>query len=208
MTSIRCSTHPLALDKLGRLRERSTDVETFRRLVHELSFFLGVECTGDLTWTDRMIETPLAATAVARLTESVVLVPVLRAGLGMLDGMLQLISNASVGHIGLFRDPVTLSPVEYYVNTPPQLADCVVIVLDPMLATGGSAVAAISALKERGAAHLKLVSIIAAPEGVRKVQTVHPDVQMYAVALDEGLNDHGYIVPGLGDAGDRIFGTV
>lgn len=208
MISIRCITHPLALDKLGRLRDRTTDVPTFRRLVHELSVFLAMECTADVTTGTRVVETPVTATTVTQVTQSIVLIPILRAGLGMVDGMLQIVPTAKVGHIGLYRDPETLSPVEYYVNTPDDLASQVVILLDPMLATGGSAAAAISLLKARGATQVKLVSLIAAPEGIARVREEHPDVQVYAVAVDEKLNDHGYIVPGLGDAGDRIFGTL
>jgi uracil phosphoribosyltransferase len=208
LTSIRCIEHPLALDKLGRLRDRTTDVPTFRRLVQELSVFLAMECTSDVKAGSRIVETPVVSTTVKHVTQSIVLVPILRAGLGMVEGMLQIIPNAKVGHIGLYRDPNTLIPVEYYANTPADLASQLVIVLDPMLATGGSAAAAISILKGRGAKHIKLASVIAAPEGIDRVLHEHPDLQVYAVAVDERLNDHGYIVPGLGDAGDRIFGTL
>ncbi len=200
--------HPLALEKIGRLREHATDVQTFRRLVQELSTFLAIECTDDLIVQTHTIQTPIAEAKVVRSRDEVVLIPILRAGLGMVEGMLQWIPSAKVGHLGMYRDPETLMPVEYYANTPTGMSDSVVIVLDPMLATGGSATAALDLLKSRGAKHIKLASIIAAPEGLAKVQSNHPDVQIYAVVLDQGLNSHGYIVPGLGDAGDRIFGTL
>ncbi len=208
MAFIRCVEHPLALDKLGRLRDRATDVPTFRRLVHEISLFLAMECTRDVVVEERLTETPIRSARVSQVVDSIVLIPILRAGLGMVEGMLQVVPNASVGHIGLHRDPTTLSPVEYYANTPRDLASQQVIVLDPMLATGGSADAALALLKGQGAKRIKLASLLAAPEGVERINRAHPDVQVYTVAVDEGLNDHAYIVPGLGDAGDRMFGTL
>lgn len=208
MKPIREIHHPLALEKIGQLREHATDVSTFRRIVAELSTFLAIECTDDLATETRTIQTPIAQATVVRARDEVVLIPILRAGLGMVEGMLLWIPDAKVGHLGMYRDPDTLMPVEYYANTPAGMNDSVVIVLDPMLATGGSATAALGLLKARGAKHIKLASIIAAPEGIAKVQSHHPDVQIYAVVVDEGLNSHGYIVPGLGDAGDRIFGTL
>lgn len=190
------------------LRERTTDVPTFRRLVYELAIFLAIDCTRDLLTRAHAIETPVATASVARLADTVTLVPILRAGLGMVEGMLQWIPSARVGHLGMYRNEETLKPVEYYANTPKDLERDVVIVLDPMLATGGSASAALAILKQRGARRLKLVSLIAAPEGIARVQAAHPDVALYTAAIDERLNEKGYIVPGLGDAGDRIFGTL
>ena len=208
MNSIRCLEHPLAADKLAQLRERTTDVPTFRRLVYELAIFLAIDCTQDLLTAPRVIETPVATWETVSLADTVTLVPILRAGLGMVDGMLQWIPSARVGHLGMYRNEETLQPVEYYANTPKDLERDVVIVLDPMLATGGSASAALSILKKRGARRLKLVSLIAAPEGIASVQKAHPDVALYTAAIDQQLNEKGYIVPGLGDAGDRIFGTL
>ncbi|PWI57971.1 uracil phosphoribosyltransferase [Sulfoacidibacillus thermotolerans] len=208
MKPIREINHPLALEKIGRLREQATDVPTFRRLVQELSLLLAIECTDDLKTESVTVQTPIAQATVVRSKEEVTLIPILRAGLGMMEGMLQWIPTAKVGHLGMYRDPETLLPVEYYANTPAGMSESVVIVLDPMLATGGSATAALDLLKSRGARRIKLASILAAPEGIAKVQSNHPDVQIYAVVVDQGLNDHGYIVPGLGDAGDRIFGTL
>ncbi len=208
LISIRCLEHPLAADKLAQLRERTTDVPTFRRLVYELAIFLAIDCTQDLMTAPAAIETPVATTEVKRLSDTVTLVPILRAGLGMVEGVLQWIPSARVGHLGMYRNEETLKPVEYYANTPKDLDQDVVIVLDPMLATGGSATAALTVLKRRGAKRLKLVSLIAAPEGIAKVNEEHPDVALYTAAVDDHLNEKGYIVPGLGDAGDRIFGTL
>lgn len=205
---MRCLNHPLVEDKLALLRARSTDVPTFRRLIYELAIYLAITCTEDLQLETCMVDTPVATMQAKRLTDTVTLVPVLRAGLGMVEGVLQWLPNARVGHVGMYRDETTLAPVEYYVNTPNDLDRDVVIVLDPMLATGGSASAALSLLKKRGARRLKLVSVIAAPEGIARLQELHPDVELYTAAIDERLNEHGYIVPGLGDAGDRIFGTL
>ncbi|MHB1628530.1 MAG: uracil phosphoribosyltransferase [Bacilli bacterium] len=208
MRPIHCVSHPVALEKIGRLRDRSTGVSEFRQLVRELAVLLAIEATRDLTCDEYIVQTPVAPAKAVRTVEPIVLVPILRAGLGMVEGMLQWMPEARVGHLGMYRDPQTLSPVEYYANTPPGLDKGLVIVLDPMLATGGSAAAALAALKARGARRIKLTAIIAAPEGIAKLDGLHPDVELYAIAVDEGLNSHGYIVPGLGDAGDRIFGTL
>lgn len=200
--------HPMIQHKLTILRDKNTGVKEFRELVEELSMFMGYEVTRNLTVEEVEIETPVCKTKSKVIAgKKLGIIPILRAGLGMVDGMLKLIPAAKVGHIGLYRDPVTLQPVEYYCKLPSDVAERDLIVLDPMLATGGSAVAAINFLKDRGAKSIKLVNLIAAPEGVKAVAEAHPDVEIYVAAVDEQLNDHGYIVPGLGDAGDRLFGT-
>jgi uracil phosphoribosyltransferase len=200
--------HPLILHKLTLLRDKNTGVKEFRELVEELSLLMGYEVTRNLTVEDIEVETPICKTNSKVISgKKLGIVPILRAGLGMVDGMLRLIPAAKVGHIGLYRDPETLKPVEYYCKLPSDVAERDLIILDPMLATGGSASAAISFLKERGAKSIKLVNLIAAPEGIKTVVEAHPDVEIYVAAVDEKLNDHGYIVPGLGDAGDRLFGT-
>jgi uracil phosphoribosyltransferase len=200
--------HPLIKHKLTLLRNENTNTEQFRRLVREVAQMLAYEVTRDLPTTDVTIRTPLAEVAAPMISgKQQCLVSILRAGNGMLDGMLELLPAARVGHIGLYRDPSTLEPVEYYFKVPSDIADRMVIVVDPMLATGNSAVAALNRLKERGVTTLKLVCLLAAPEGVRCMLEHHPDVTVTVAALDEKLNEHGYIVPGLGDAGDRIFGT-
>ncbi|MCL2342814.1 MAG: uracil phosphoribosyltransferase [Firmicutes bacterium] len=200
--------HPLLLHKLSIIRDRNTSVKEFREIVSEIAMLMCYEATRDLAVEDVDIETPVANATVKRLAgKKLAIVPILRAGLGMVDGMLNLIPSAKVGHIGLYRDPETLEPVEYFCKLPADIAERLVIVIDPMLATGGSAAAALRFLKERGCVNIKLMVIIAAPEGVVRIQAEHPDVDIYAAALDEKLNSHGYIVPGLGDAGDRIFGT-
>ena len=200
--------HPLIRHKISRLRDRNTDTREFRQLVYEISLLIGYEATREFAVAEYPLETPVASTVGVRLARPVCLVPILRAGLGMVEALLSLIPNARVGHIGLYRDPQTLEPVEYYCKTPPDLADCEVLVLDPMLATGGSAAAAITFLKQRGASRLRLLNLIGAPAGVEKVRSIHDDVPIYLGSLDEKLNDHGYILPGLGDAGDRLFGTL
>lgn len=200
--------HPMIQHKLTLLRDKNTGVKEFRELVEELSLLMGYEVTRNLALEEVEIETPVAKTKSKVIAgKKLGIIPILRAGLGMVDGMLKLIPAAKVGHIGLYRDPETLMPVEYYCKLPSDVAERDLIVLDPMLATGGSAVAAIKFLKDRGAKSIKLVNLIAAPEGVKAVAEAHPDVEIYVAAVDEKLNDHGYIVPGLGDAGDRLFGT-
>ena len=199
--------HPLILHKISMLRSKETNTKDFRELICEIALLIGYEATRDLPVTPYTVTTPVTEAVGYRLPRQVCLVPILRAGLGMVDALLNLIPAARVGHIGLYRDPATLNPVEYYCKLPPDVAERVVLVLDPMLATGGSAAAAIGFLKKRGAKNIKMLNIIGAPEGVKKIAETHPDVDVYLGSLDEKLNDHGYIVPGLGDAGDRLFGT-
>ena len=200
--------HPLLQHKLTILRNEETSTKDFRELVSEIAMLMTYEATRDLPVEEVEINTPVAPAKVKMLTgKKLAIVPILRAGLGMVDGILTLIPSAKVGHIGLYRDPQTLEPVEYYCKMPPDIAERDVIILDPMLATGGSASAAIQFMKNYEVKHIKLMNIIAAPEGVERVRKDHPDVEIYCAALDEKLNEHGYIVPGLGDAGDRIFGT-
>lgn len=208
MSKITVFDHPLIQHKLSIMREKDTSVKEFRELVSEVATLMCYEATRDLPLEEVEIETPVATTKVRRIAgKKLAVVPILRAGLGMVDGMLTMVPNAKVGHIGLYRDPDSLLPVKYYCKMPKDIAERDVIIVDPMLATGGSASAAITFLKEYGCKHIKLMSIIGAPEGVKKVQDEHPDVDIYVAAMDEYLNEHGYIVPGLGDAGDRIFGT-
>ena len=200
--------HPLIQHKLSILRDVDTSTMEFRELVNEIAMLMMYDATRDLPLEDVEIKTPVATGTFKCLTgKKLAIVPILRAGLGMVDGILTLIPSAKVGHIGLYRDPETLAPVEYYCKMPHDIAERDVIVLDPMLATGGSAVAAIQFLKNYECRSIKLMNILAAPEGIQAVRTAHPDVDIYVAAVDEKLNDHGYIVPGLGDAGDRIFGT-
>lgn len=208
MSKVTVFDHPLIQHKLSIMREKDTSVKEFRELVSEVATLMCYEATRDLPLEEFEIETPVARAKVKRIAgKKLAVVPILRAGLGMVDGMLNLIPNAKVGHIGLYRDPDSLLPVKYYCKMPKDIAERDVIIVDPMLATGGSATAAITFIKEYGCKHIKLMSIIGAPEGIKKVQTEHPDVDIYVAAMDDHLNDHGYIVPGLGDAGDRIFGT-
>ena len=200
--------HPLIQHKLAILRDERTGVKEFREIVAEIATLMCYEATRDLPTEAVTIKTPVATGTFRTLAgKKLAIVPVLRAGLGMVDGILTLIPSAKVGHIGLYRDPDTLEPVEYYCKMPTDIAERDVIILDPMLATGGSASAAIQFIKNYEVKHIKLMNIIAAPEGIERVHHDHPDVEIYCAALDEKLNDHGYIVPGLGDAGDRIFGT-
>ena len=200
--------HPLLQHKLSILRDQRTGVKEFREIVKEMAALECYEATRDLPLEDVEIKTPITTGTFKQIAgKKLAIVPILRAGLGMVDGILDLIPSAKVGHIGLYRDPETHAPVEYYCKMPSDIAERDVIVLDPMLATGGSASAAITFLKGYGCKHIKLMNIIAAPEGIKTVQEAHPDVEIYVAALDDGLNDHSYIVPGLGDAGDRIFGT-
>ena len=206
--NVRILDHPLILHKLAIIRRKDTGVKEFREMISEIATLMCYEATRNLQTEIVTIETPVAEAQVQVLAgKKLAIVPILRAGLGMVDGMLSLIPSAKVGHIGLYRDPDSLEPVEYYCKLPPDIQERDVFVVDPMLATGGSAVAAIDFLKARGVRSIKMLNIIAAPEGVEKVALAHPDVEIYCAALDQCLNDHGYIVPGLGDAGDRIFGT-
>ena len=200
--------HPLVLHKLSYLRDRDTPTVHFRKIVEEVAYLLTYEATKDLPTEDVEIETPLEVTPVPRISgKKVAVCPILRAGLGMLDGVLDLISGARVGFIGLYRDEATLQPVEYYVKLPQDVADRDVILLDPMLATGNSTAHAVKIVKEAGAASVRLIAIIAAPEGIERVTSEFPDVRIVVAAIDRGLNERGYIVPGLGDAGDRLYGT-
>ena len=200
--------HPLVQHKLALMRRKETRTAEFRQLLREIALLLGYEVTRDLPLTSEDIETPLTEMTAPRLEgKKMVLVSILRAGNGLLEGMLDLIPSARVGHIGLYRDPETLVAVEYYFKVPRDLSDRRVIVVDPMLATGNSAVAAVSRLKEEGANNIKFVCLLAAPEGIQAFGEAHPDVHIITAAIDERLNDHGYIVPGLGDAGDRLYGT-
>jgi len=200
--------HPLIQHKLSILRKETTGVKEFRELVGEIAMLMCYDATRDLKVKEITIKTPVSeAKAYALAGKKLAIVPILRAGLGMVDAMVGLIPSAKVGHIGLYRDPQTLEPVEYYCKLPADIDKRDVFVVDPMLATGGSASAAIKFLKQRGVTQIKLLNIIAAPEGIERIVRDHPDVHIYCAALDECLNDHGYIVPGLGDAGDRIFGT-
>ena len=200
--------HPLLQHKLSILRDKNTGVKEFREIVSEIAALECYEATRDLPLMDVEIETPLATGTFKMLAgKKLAVVPILRAGLGMVDGIVSMIPSAKVGHIGLYRDPETHEPVEYYCKMPNDIAERDVIILDPMLATGGSAVAAIQFMKNYGCKNIKLMNVLAAPEGINAVCAAHPDVDIYVAAVDEKLNDHAYIVPGLGDAGDRIFGT-
>ena len=200
--------HPLVLHKLTLLRDRRTPTKIFKELVDEIATLMAYEATKDLALERRDVDTPLERMSGHHISgKKLTLVPILRAGLGMVEGVLQLVPSARVGHIGLYRDHDTLAPVDYYFKIPGDAAERDFFVLDPMLATGGSAVAAVSSLKRSGATSIRFLCIVAAPEGVRKLQEAHPDVQIYTASLDRELNDSGYILPGLGDAGDRLFGT-
>ncbi|SDX26370.1 uracil phosphoribosyltransferase [Paenibacillus sp. CF384] len=208
MGNLTICDHPLIQHKLTFIRDKDTKTKDFRELVDEVATMMAYEITRDLPLETTTVTTPVIE-ATSRIVSGrmVGLIPILRAGLGMVEGMLKLIPSAKVGHIGLFRNPETLEPVEYYVNLPADATERQLIVIDPMLATGGSANAAIQALKTRGCTQIKLMCLIAAPEGVAAVQKAHPEVDIFLASLDSHLNDHGYIVPGLGDAGDRMFGT-
>lgn len=200
--------HPLITHKLTLIRRKETGTRDFRQNLSEIAGLMAYEITRDLPLREVVINTPLSSCNTSELSREIILVPVLRAGLGMVDGITALITTARVGHIGLVRDHETLAPIEYYAKFPSDISGAVVMVLDPMLATGGSASAAISAVKKRGAMTIRLVCIVGAPEGVARVERDHPDVDIYLSALDTHLDGNGYIVPGLGDAGDRLFGTV
>ena len=205
--SLHVSSHPAIVHKLAILRSTTTEPKKFREVVRELSWLLGYEALADIAVRPIQIETPLEPMAASELADRIGLVPILRAGLGMVDAMLELMPTAQVWHLGLFRDERTLRPVEYYNKLPDSATVDLCLILDPMLATGGSATAAIEVLKRWGAVRIKLINLIAAPEGVAAVTAAHPDVEIYCASLDRGLNDKGYIMPGLGDAGDRQFGT-
>ncbi|MEG0013874.1 MAG: uracil phosphoribosyltransferase [Cellulosilyticaceae bacterium] len=208
MSKVFIMNHPLIQHKVSRLRSVETGSKEFRELVKEVSQLICFEATRELPLEDYDIETPIGHAVGKRIAgKNLSIVPILRAGLGMVDGMLDLVPTAKVGHIGLYRDPETLQPVEYYCKLPQDINERDLFVLDPMLATGGSAVAAIQFIKDKGAKNISFLCLLAAPEGIQKLQETHPDVNIYVAVLDEKLNDHGYIVPGLGDAGDRLFGT-
>lgn len=208
MSKVCVFDHPLIQHKLSILRDEKTSVKEFRELISEIAMLMCFEATRDLPLEEIDVKTPVATAKCRRIAgKKLAVVPILRAGLGMVDGMVSMMPNVKVGHIGLYRDPQTLEPVKYYYKMPPDIQERDIIVVDPMLATGGSASAAISFLKQDGVQHIKLMSIIGAPEGIARMQEDHPDVDIFVAALDDHLNDHGYIVPGLGDAGDRIFGT-
>ena len=208
MSKVTVMDHPLIQHKVGVIRRKEVGSRDFRAIISEIAMLMCYEATRDLKLKDVEIETPICKTTVKELSgKKLAVVPILRAGLGMVDGMLAMIPAAKVGHIGLYRDPETAEPVEYYCKLPADCNEREVFVVDPMLATGGSASAAIQMLKDHGCTRIRMMCIIAAPEGIRRMQEEHPDVDLYVAALDEKLNDHCYIVPGLGDAGDRIFGT-
>lgn len=208
MKNVHVFDHPLIQHKLSLIRDKNTGSKEFRELVEEVATLMAFEVTRDFPLQEVDVETPVAKAKCKVISgKKVGLVPILRAGLGMVDGVLKLIPAAKVGHIGLYRDPETLKPVEYYCKLPTDVQERDLIVIDPMLATGGSAVAAIQFLKDRGVRNIKLMCLIAAPEGIAAVRASHPDVDIFAGAVDQKLNEHGYIVPGLGDAGDRLFGT-
>ncbi|QYA32666.1 uracil phosphoribosyltransferase [Macrococcus psychrotolerans] len=208
MAKVHVFDHPLIQHKLSYIREESTGTKEFRELVDEVGMLMAYEVTRDLELDDVQIKTPVTEMTAKRLSgKKIAVVPILRAGLGMTEGVLKMIPAARVGHIGLYRDPETLQPVEYFAKMPQDIEERDFIVVDPMLATGGSAIEAINSLKKRGAVKIRFMCLVAAPEGVEALQKEHPDVDIYIAGLDEKLNDHGYIVPGLGDAGDRLFGT-
>ncbi|MPQ42531.1 uracil phosphoribosyltransferase [Clostridium tarantellae] len=208
MSKVTEITHPLILHKLAFIRDKKTGSKDFRELVEEVSMLMAYEVTRDLQMEEVEIETPICTTKCKMLSgKKMAIVPILRAGLGMVDGMLRLIPAAKVGHIGLYRDEETLQPVEYFCKLPQDIAERDIIVVDPMLATGGSAADAITLLKKRGAKQIRLMCLVSSPEGIKVIQKSHPDVDIYVAAIDEKLNENGYVVPGLGDAGDRLFGT-
>ena len=207
MSNVFASQHPLVAHKLSRLRDRNTNPKKFRELVREIAALLAYEATADLLTVPRQVETPLASMTGAELQEKIGLVPILRAGLGMVEGFWELMPSAEVWHIGLYRDEKTLQPVQYYNKLPVEPTVSVCLILDPMLATGGSAVATTTIVKHWGVKKIKFVGLIGAPEGIAAMQAAHPDVPIYLAAIDDHLNERGYILPGLGDAGDRQFGT-
>lgn len=200
--------HPLIMHKISILRDEKTPVKEFRELVGEIALLMGYEAMRDLDLTERPVKTPICETIGKFISKQVALVPILRAGLGMVDALMSLVPAAKVGHVGLYRDHDTLEPVEYYCKLPEDIKERQALVLDPMLATGGSSAYAIDCIKKRGARRIKLMCILASPEGIEVVKKAHPDVEIFCAAIDEKLNENGYIVPGLGDAGDRLFGTL
>ena len=209
MSELHIMDHPLITHKLSIMRNKKTGSKDFRELLDEISMLMGYEITRDLPLEEVTIETPITKMKAKMISgKKLAIVPILRAGLGMVDGLRKLVPVAKVGHIGLYRDPITHQPVEYYCKLPIDIEGRIVILVDPMLATGGSASDALTMLKRKGCKHIRLMCLVAAPEGVAKVQENHPDVDIYSAALDDHLNEHAYIVPGLGDAGDRIFGTT
>lgn len=208
MSKFQVIDHPLIQHKLMIIRDKNTGTKYFREVVNELARLLAYEVSRDMPLEDVVIETPMIQSTEKKLSgKKVAIIPILRAGLGMVDGMLDLIPAAKVGHVGMYRDHETLEPVEYFVKLPSDISERQLLVVDPMLATGGSAIAAIDALKKRGASHIKFVCLVAAPEGVKMLQEAHPDVDIFTAGLDDKLDENGYILPGLGDAGDRLFGT-
>ena len=208
MGKFQAISHPLIQHKLSILRREDTSTKDFRELVNEIAMLMGYEVSRDLPLEEVEIQTPITKTVQKQLSgKKLAIVPILRAGIGMVDGFLSLVPAAKVGHIGMYRDEETLEPVEYLVKLPEDIDQRQIFVVDPMLATGGSAILAVDSLKKRGAANIKFVCLVAAPEGVKKLQDAHPDIDIYTASLDEKLNENGYIVPGLGDAGDRLFGT-
>ena len=208
MSEFHLIDHPLIIHKLSIMRNKKTGSKDFRELLNEIAMLMGYELTRDLPLEDVTIETPITKMKAKMVSgRKLAIVPILRAGLGMVDGILSLVPVAKVGHIGLYRDPDTHNPVEYYCKLPPDISERMVILVDPMLATGGSARDALTMLKKHGCKNIRFMCLVAAPEGVAAVQAAHPDVDIYSAALDDHLNEHAYIVPGLGDAGDRIFGT-
>lgn len=208
MIKVNILDHPLIQHKLTQIRQKETSTTQFRQMINEIGGLMVYEITRDLPLEQIEIQTPVATTKANVIAgKKMVVVPILRAGLGMVDGILQMIPSARIGHIGIFRDEETLQPVEYFAKFPDGLDQRDIFIVDPMLATGGSAIAAINSIKQRGAKNIKLVCLVGAPEGVKAINEAHPDVTVYLASLDEKLNEKGYIVPGLGDAGDRIFGT-
>ena len=208
MDNVTVVDHPLVQHKLSLMRRKQTDTARFRLLLREIALLLGYEVTRDLALESHKIETPLSEMHAPLLTgKKLVLISILRAGNGLLEGMLDLIPSAHVGHVGCYRDPATLAAMQYYFKVPEDLDDSAVIVLDPMLATGNTAIAAVNGLKEANARHIKMLCLLAAPEGIKALHAAHPDVAIFAAAVDEQLNEHGYIIPGIGDAGDRLYGT-
>ncbi len=207
MKNVHICRHPVVLDKIARMRDKRTSVPDFRRMMGELGMFLGYEALSHARVKGVKVRTPVGVAQAMKLSHDVVFVAILRAGLGMVDGLVKLCPEAKLAHIGIYRDEETLKPVKYYARLPEDISDSLVVIADPMLATGGSAVEAVEIMKSRGARHICFVCMIAAREGLRRLSEAHPEMPIYAGAVDEKLNSHGYIVPGLGDAGDRMFGT-